>query len=84
MIAQNFHKDALPQSIGWNMRVALLILEVINDVLVYFILLLLGYLGCAAVTALGTENCSVCYYGGNALATPALRNSLYSYNRVFF
>lgn len=66
------------------MRVALLILEVINDVLDYFILLLLSYLGCAAVTALGTENCSVCYYGGNALATPTLRDSLYSSNRVFF
>lgn len=68
VIAQNFHKDALPQSIGWNMRVALLILEVINDVLVYFILLLLGYLGSALFC--------VCYYGGNALAT--LTNSLYS------
>jgi hypothetical protein len=50
------------------MRVALLILEVINDVLVYFILLLLGYLGSALFC--------VCYYGGNALAT--LTNSLYS------
>jgi hypothetical protein len=50
------------------MRVALLILEVINDVLVYFILLLLGYLDSALFC--------VCYYGGNALST--LTNSPYS------